>query len=331
MRSQRTKGDVGLKKTDKKRPSKIAGSGKLITPRVVVVGSVAQDIIHTPFESTDLILGGSAIHFSNAGSFFSTIGVVGVVGDDYPLPKIEFLKRRGVDLSGITVTPGKSFLWEGRYLENFLARETIRTEVGVFADFNPILPVHFREPRILFLAAIHPDLQWSVLQQVREPKLVAIDTFKLWIDIARDQFLKVLKKADLLFVNDDEVRWLTGEHNLFKGAKALRKFGPDWIVVKKGEHGSFLFGEKGVFLSSTYPVTEVIDPTGAGDAYAGGMMGFLASQAQINETSLRRAMSWASVVGSYYVEGFGIDGLKRVTKSQLQKRHRDFCKMVAIP
>ena len=316
--------------TAPKRRASRSSSSKT-TPDVVVVGSVALDIVHTPFASTDLVLGGSAVHFSNAASFFARVGMVGVVGKDYPLAQLEFLRRRKVDLSGVAVVPGKSFLWEGRYLENFLARETIRTEVGVFADFRPVLPEHFRAANVLFLAAIHPDLQWSVLQQVNKPKLVAVDTFKLWIDVARDMFLKVMKRADLLFVNDDEVRWLTGEHNLFKGAKALRRLGPKWIVVKKGEHGSFLFSDRGVFLSGTYPVFEVVDPTGAGDAYAGGMLGYLASQARLNEATLRRAMTWASVVGSFYVEGFGPDGLKNVTRAQLQKRHREFCRMVALP
>lgn len=308
-----------------------AAAGKLSVPGVVVVGSVAQDIVHTPYASTGLVLGGSAVHFSNAASFFTTVGMVGVVGEDYPIAELEFLKRRKVDLSGVAVVPGKSFLWEGRYLDNFLARETIRTEVGVFGDFDPVLPEHFRNTKILFLAAIHPDLQWSVLQQVNRPKLVAIDTFKLWIDVARAPFMKIVKKADLLFVNDDEVRWLTGEHNLFKGAKALRRLGPQWIVVKKGEHGSFLFSERGVFLSSTYPVFDVVDPTGAGDAYAGGMLGFVASQPRINEAALRQAMIWASVVGSFYVEGFGADGLKNVRLSELRKRHADFTRMVALP
>lgn len=305
-------------------------SGKPSVPGVVVVGSVAMDIIHTPFASSGLVLGGSAVHFANAASFFTTVGVVGVVGDDYPLDKLGFLKRRNVDLSGVTVVSGKSFLWEGRYLDNFLARETVRTEVGVFSNFNPVLPGHFRNTKILFLAAIHPDLQWSVLQQVNQPKLVAIDTFKLWIDVARTQFVKVVKKANLLFVNDDEVRWLTGEHNLFKGVKALRRLGPHWIVVKKGEHGSFLFSDRGIFLSNTYPVLDVVDPTGAGDAYAGGMLGFLASQSRLNEAALRRAMSWASVVGSYYVEDFGPEGLIKVKPSELRKRYSDFLRMVAL-
>jgi cytidine kinase len=300
-------------------------------PNLVVVGSVAQDILHTPFASTGLVLGGSAVHFSNAASYFTTVGMVGIVGDDYPLASLDFLRKRQVEMSGVETVPGKSFLWEGRYLENFLQRETIRTELGVFADFDPVLPEHYRHPKILFLAAIHPALQLAVLKQVARPKLVAIDTFKLWIDVAKAEFLRVLKKCDLFFVNDDEVRWLTGDHNLFTGAQALRKLGPKWIVVKKGEHGSFFVGEKGIFLSHTYPVMKVVDPTGAGDAYAGGLLGYLASQPRITETEIRRAMGWASVVGSFYVEGFGPDGLKTKTPSQLQKRYREFLTTCAIP
>jgi cytidine kinase len=328
VRRQRTQGDVTLNEPVSRRR---ASAAEHPVPGVVVVGSVAMDIVHTQFASSGLVLGGSAVHFANAASFFTTVGVVGVVGEDYPLAQLDFLKRKKVDLSGVAVVPGKSFLWEGRYFDNFLARETIRTEVGVFSDFNPVLPEHFKNTKILFLAAIHPDLQWAVLQKVNRPKLVAIDTFKLWIDVARAQFMKVVKKANLLFVNDDEVRWLTGEHNLFKGVKALRRLGPQWIVVKKGEHGSFLFSDRGLFLSSTYPVHDVVDPTGAGDAYAGGMLGFLASQPRIHEAALRRAMSWASVVGSFYVEDFGPEGLKKVKPAELRKRHADFLRMVALP
>jgi sugar/nucleoside kinase (ribokinase family) len=318
-------------KTIRKAKPAAGVAGRLEHPELIVVGSVAQDILHTPFASTDLVLGGSAVHFSNAASFFSRVGVVGVVGDDYPLGQLDFLRKRRVDLGGVGVVPGKSFLWEGRYGDNFLSRETIRTEVGVFADFKPNLPQSFRSPKILFLAAIHPELQLSVLKQVERPKLVACDTFKLWIDIARKDFMKVLKQSDLFFVNDDEVRWLTGEHNLFKGATALRKLGPKWIIVKKGEHGSFVVGEKGIFLSHTYPVWNVVDPTGAGDAYAGGVLGYLTKAGKLTETEMRRAMGWASVVGSFYVEGFGPDGLRQKKFSELQKRYRDFSKMCLIP
>ncbi|MBU0507274.1 sugar kinase [bacterium] len=302
-----------------------------IPPSLVVVGSVALDILHTPHGSAGPVLGGSAVHFSNAASFFTTVGVVGVVGDDYPHKELEFLRRRRVDLSGVESQQGQSFLWEGRYLDGFVARETIRTELGVFADFHPILPEHYRKPRILFLAAIHPGLQQSVLKQVERPRLVAIDTFKLWIDVARKEFLKVVKQTDLLFVNDDEVRWLTGEHNLIKGAQTLHKMGPRWIVVKKGEHGSFLSGPQGVSLTCAFPVNHVVDPTGAGDAYAGGMLGYLAAQKTMSDASFRQAMAWASVVGSFYVEGFGPDGLKDVSRTVLNRRYREFRKMVTLP
>jgi sugar/nucleoside kinase (ribokinase family) len=312
---------------DKKR--KQAATQK--QPNLVVVGSVALDILHTATASSGLVLGGSAVHFTNAASFFTSVGVVGVIGDDYPQGELAFLKKRGADFSGVDMRSGKSFLWEGRYARDFLSRETIRTELGVFADFKPVLPAHFRKPKVLFLAAIHPQLQWDVLQQVERPKLVAIDTFKLWIDTAKPEFLKVLKRCDLLFVNDDEVRWLTGEHNLLKGSQKLRKLGPQWIVVKKGEHGSFVVGEQGMFLSHTFPVPHVIDPTGAGDAYAGGLLGYLASCPRINETEIRRGMGWASVIGSFYVEGFGVDGLKQQTRSAVTKRYRDFVKLFTVP
>ena len=296
-----------------------------------MVGSVAQDILHTATASTGKVLGGSALHFANAASYFVPVGVVGIVGDDYPLDDLNFLRKRGVDLSGVVKAPGDSFLWEGRYTADFLERETIRTELGVFADFKPLLPEHYRKPKVLFLAAIEPRLQLDVLKQVERPKLVATDTFKLWIDIARKDFLKVLKQSDLFLCNDYEVQWLTGEHNLFKGARALRKMGPKWLIVKKGEHGSFFVGENGMFLSHTFPITNVIDPTGAGDAYAGGLLGYLSRSRTINEKELHRAMGWASVIGSYYVEGFGPDGLKDKKFADLDKRYRQFRKLFEIP
>lgn len=317
----------GLKEVKNlKRPAKAGATKK--SPDVVVVGSVALDVLHTPFASTETpVLGGSALHFANAASLFARVGVVGVVGDDYPMSELEFLTRRNVDLSGVSVLPGKSFLWEGRYGEHFLSRETIRTELGVFESFNPVLPESYLNPKILFLAAIHPALQHAVLRQVQRPKLVAIDTFKLWIDVARKDFLRVLKQSDLLFVNDDEVRWLTGEHNLFKGAAALRKLGPKWVVVKKGEHGSFVVGERDTYLSNTFPVLEVVDPTGAGDAFAGGLLGSLAGERQVTSSALRRAMAWASVIGSFYVEGFGPAGLRDKTRADVERRYRQFVRM----
>lgn len=312
-------------------PRQTPGSQRKTTPRVVVVGSVALDILHTHTISTGLVLGGSATHFANAASFFASVGMVGVVGDDYPHDAVKFLHKRGVDFSGVETVPGRTFLWEGRYSKDFLSRETIRTDLGVFADFKPRLPSHYRKAKILFLAAIHPELQLRVLKLMEQPKLIAVDTFKLWIDTARSDLLKVLKRSNLLFINDDEVRWLTGEHNLLKGAAILRKWGPKWVIVKKGEHGSFLVGERGLYLSSTHPVEEVIDPTGAGDAYAGGVLGYLAENGAVNETQLKRAMSWASVIGSFYVEGFGPDGLKDRTKADLRKRYLQFQKMVTLP
>lgn len=318
-------------KCDLKRSPTSAKSRVISAPELIVVGSVAQDILHTATASTGKVLGGSAIHFANAASFFARVGIVGVIGEDYPLKALDFLRKRNVDLSGIVVAKGESFLWEGRYSADFLERETIRTELGVFADFKPLLPDHYRRPKVLFLAAIEPRLQLSVLKQMERPKLVATDTFKLWIDIARKDFLKVLKQSDMFLCNDYEVQWLTGEHNLFKGAQALRRMGPKWLIVKKGEHGSFLVGEQGIFLSHTYPVSTVTDPTGAGDAYAGGILGYLSKCRAITEREIHRAMGWASVIGSFYVEDFGPDGLWRNKFSDIQKRYRDFRRLFEIP
>jgi len=301
------------------------------TPSLVVVGSVALDILHTPNGSAGPVVGGSAVHFANGASFFADLGIVGVIGDDYPTNELDFLRKRRVNLSGLEVRHGTSFLWEGRYSEGFVSRETIRTELGVFADFQPRLPENYRKPRILFLGAIHPGLQQRVLKQVKRPRLVAIDTFKLWIDVARAEFMNIVKQTDLLLVNDDEVRWLTGEHNLLKGTRALHRFGPRWVVVKKGEHGSFLSSPHGLHLTPAFPVESVVDPTGAGDAYAGGMLGYLAALRSLSDIEFRRSLYWASVVGSFYVEGFGPDGLKDVKRAELTRRHRKLRAMAALP
>jgi len=303
---------------------------KKVTPDLVVVGSVALDILHTPRVTTRKLPGGSAIHFANAASLFCSAGVVGVVGEDYPHEKIHFLHERGVDFSGLETGAGKTFLWEGRYSEDFNSRETIRTELGVFAEFNPKIPAHFRRPRVLFLAAISPALQLSVLNQVEEVRLVALDTFKLWIDTRRDGLLDVIRRVDLFFLNDEEVRWLTGERSVLKGAQMIREMGPKWVVVKRGEHGSFLLSEKGLFLVPPYPVEEVVDPTGAGDAFAGGVLGYLAAQSRFYDSTFRRALCWGSVVGSFYVEGFGPDGLRNTTKTALGARFREYQKMIQV-
>ncbi|MBK6910108.1 MAG: sugar kinase [bacterium] len=314
-----------------KATSKIRRLNGAMAPDVVVVGSVAVDVLHTPTVEGKVVLGGSAFHFSNAASRFASVGMVGAVGEDYPFEQAEFLRRRGVGFHGVEVKPGQTFLWEGRYHEGFRTRETIRTELGVFEHFSPNLPDSYRHPKILFLAAIEPRLQLDVLKQVKRPKLVAIDTFKLWIDIARQDFLKVLKQVDLLFVDEFEARWLTEASSLTAAAKQLRTMGPKWVIVKKGEHGSFLLGPGGMHMAQTYPVQEVVDPTGAGDSYAGALLGYLAACPTVNDVNMRRGMQWASVVGSFYVEGFGPDGLKDRSRADLIKRHDELAAMTRVP
>ncbi|MCL4304614.1 sugar kinase [bacterium] len=301
------------------------------SPDVVVVGSVAIDILHTPVVEGKVVLGGSAFHFANAASRFASVGLVGAVGEDYPFEQAEFLRRRSVDFHGVEVKQGQTFLWEGRYHEGFRTRETIRTELGVFEHFSPKLPENYRQPDILFLAAIEPRLQIEVLKQVKRPQLVAIDTFQLWIDIARKDFMKVLKQVDLLFVDEYEARWLTEASSLIGAARELLKFGPKWVIVKKGEHGSFLASSRGMFMTQTYPVEEVVDPTGAGDSYAGGLLGYLAACEKITDVNFRRGMQWASVIGSFYVEGFGPEGLKDRSREELVERHRALAAMTQVP
>lgn len=303
---------------------------KAAEPQVVVVGSVAVDVLHTPSVEGKVVLGGSAFHFANAASRFASVGMVGAVGEDYPFEQAEFLRRRKVDFGGVEVKPGQTFLWEGRYHEGFRTRETIRTELGVFEHFAPTLPASYRQPDILFLAAIEPRLQLEVLRQVKRPKLVAIDTFQLWIDIARNDFMKVLKQVDLLFVDEFEARHLTGADSLIRAARDLQSFGPKWVIVKKGEHGSFLASPNGLFMTQPFPVEQVVDPTGAGDSYAGTLLGYLAAAKTINETNIRRGMQWASVVGSFYVQGFGPDGLKDRSRDELIDRHKALLAMTQV-
>jgi sugar/nucleoside kinase (ribokinase family) len=297
---------------------------------ILCVGSVALDHLETPFGHAEEVLGGSAVFFGAAASLLTPVQMVGVVGSDYPMEKLRFLQTRGVDLSGIETAEGESFRWKGRYSYDLNNRDTIWTRLGVFAHFRPRIPEHFRDTRVVFLGNIDPVLQLDVLEQVRRPDLIACDTMNFWIDGSRDALLRLLEKVHILMVNDAEARQLADEPNLLQAARWIQARGPRWVVVKKGEHGAILFGRDSIFFVPGYPLEKVFDPTGAGDAFAGGFVGYLAWSGGRDEEDFRRAMVYGSALGSYAVEAFGIDRLLTLGADELADRIRQFRDMTAF-
>jgi sugar/nucleoside kinase (ribokinase family) len=299
---------------------------------LLVVGSVALDSVETPFGVANDVLGGSANFFAAAASLFCNVQMVGVVGSDYPLGALDFLSERGVDLSGVEQVEGESFRWSGVYSYDLNSRETKETRLGVFADFKPRIPETFRQAEWVFLGNIHPDLQHDVLNQVDKPRFVAMDTMNFWINNpdTRDSLINLLGRIDLLMVNDTEARELTGDHNLLRAARWIHERGPSLVVVKKGEHGATLYCRDFCFFAPGYPLEEVFDPTGAGDAFAGGFMGYLARCGEINGEDLRRAMVHGSALGSFAVEKFSVDRLRNLTATEVHERVRAFRDLTAF-
>jgi sugar/nucleoside kinase (ribokinase family) len=299
---------------------------------LLVVGSVALDTVETPFGVANDVLGGSANFFSAAASLFCNVQMVGVVGSDYPIADLDFLTKRGVDLSGVEQVEGESFRWAGVYSYDLNSRETRETRLGVFADFKPRIPEGFRQAQWVFLGNIHPDLQHDVLDQVQKPRMVAMDTMNFWINNpeTRESLLRLLKRVDLIMVNDTEARELTGDHNLLRAARWIHKHGPTMVVVKKGEHGAILYTPDFIFFAPGYPLEEVFDPTGAGDAFAGGFMGYLARSGSTDPDDLRRGMVYGSALGSFAVEKFSVDRLRDLTAHEVQERVRAFRDLTAF-
>ena len=299
---------------------------------LLVVGSVALDTVETPFGVAKDVLGGSANFFSAAASLFCNVQLVGVVGSDYPVDELQFLAKRGVDLSGLEQVEGESFRWAGVYSFDLSSRETRETRLGVFADFKPRIPDSFRKAEWIFLGNIQPDLQHEVLDQLESPKLVAMDTMNFWINNpdTRESLMRLLKRVDLLMVNDTEARELSGDHNLLRAARWIHEHGPALVVVKKGEHGAILFSRDFIFFAPGYPLEEVFDPTGAGDAFAGGFMGYLARSGTTDPEDLRRAMIYGSALGSFAVEKFSVDRLRTLTADEVQQRVRAFRELTAF-
>ncbi|HTZ75723.1 MAG TPA: PfkB family carbohydrate kinase [Candidatus Aquilonibacter sp.] len=298
---------------------------------LLVVGSVAFDAIETPLGKVERTLGGAASYFALAASHFAPVRIVAVVGDDFTKKEEAAFRGRKIDLSGLERATGKSFFWSGRYSLNMNERTTLATELNVFADFRPTLPDPYRDSKFVFLGNIDPTLQRSVLQQMRQkPKVAALDTMNYWISGTPEALRQALKDIHILMINDDETRQLTGEHNLLRAAKAVFKMGPRTLVIKRGEHGALMIHEKFIFSVPAFPLEEVRDPTGAGDSFAGGFMGYLASVGRINDKTLRSAMVYGSVVGSFTVESFGVERLASVTRREIAARARHFSKLTAF-
>ena len=291
---------------------------------VLVVGSVAFDTIETPFGKRDRALGGSATFFSASASFFTPVEIVAVVGEDFGEDEFAFLRSRKVGLSGLTRAKGKTFHWQGSYGFDLNTANTIATHLNVFQSFAPDLSPELRRVRHLFLGNIDPELQWSVLQQVENPRLVAADTMNFWIGGKPEQLKRTLSKVDILLINDAEARMLSGEHNIVKAAKAIMGFGPKRLVIKRGEYGALLFDGDHVFAAPAFPLPALFDPTGAGDSFAGGFFGTLSRAEEINSRVFRQATIVGSVMASFAVEQFSIDRFRTLTPAEIRGRYREF-------
>lgn len=295
---------------------------------VVVVGSISLDTVETPYGKVVDTLGGSTTFFVCAASYFAPVKIVGVVGEDFPMNDIDFLKKRGADFSGLQVLPGKTFKWGGKYLENMNIRETLFTELNVFESFNPVLPESYKDTPYVFLANIQPDLQINVRRQVNNPKFVAMDTMNFWISGMLSELKAALTYVDLLTINDQEVQELSGENNVIKGARKILGMGPKALIIKRGEFGAGLVTNNSSFWIPAYPLEEFKDPTGAGDTFAGGFMGYLAMTDDVSEMNLRRAIIYGSALASFCVEDFSYYRLKNLTKKEINERYQKIVDMI---
>jgi sugar/nucleoside kinase (ribokinase family) len=291
---------------------------------ILVVGSVAFDSVETPFGKAEKVLGGSASFFSVAASFFVPVNLVGVVGNDFGDKERAAFAGRDIDLAGLEQADGLTFHWGGKYSFDLNSRDTLFTDLNVFQSFQPKIPAAYRQSKQVFLGNIDPELQRGVLDQVERPELVACDTMNFWIDGRLEELKKTLARVDVLLINDAEARQLSGEWNLVKAARAIRAMGPKTLVLKKGEHGVLMFTDQGAFAAPAYPLEEVFDPTGAGDTFAGGFLGYLAGAPARDEATLRRAVVMGSTLASFCVEAFSLDRLLRLTRAEIDERFRLF-------
>ena len=298
---------------------------------LVAVGTVAFDDIETPYGRAEKIVGGACTYISLAASYFVTpVRIVSVVGDDFPAEMLEYMKKRGVDLDGLQIRKGeKSFFWAGKYYRDFNTRDTLDTQLNVLATFDPVLPETYRDTDYLMLGNLTPQVQMRVLDQPqRRPKLVALDTMNFWMNTALNDLLEVLKKVDVLTINDEEARQLSGETSLVKAAKVIQEMGPKYLIIKKGEHGALLFHRGEIFFAPALPLAEVIDPTGAGDTFAGGFMGWMAQTGDLSFANMKLAIIYGSAMASFCVEKFGIERLKGLTPAMIRNRVQQFADLV---
>jgi sugar/nucleoside kinase (ribokinase family) len=297
---------------------------------VLVVGSVALDSIETPFGRAEEVLGGSASYFGYAASLFTEVRLVGVVGEDFPAEHLDGFRRRGIDITGLVRQPGATFRWRGRYQGAMNVAETLEVHLNVFGEFRPVVPAGYRDTEFVFLANASPQAQLEVRRQMTSARLVVADTMNFWIANEREGVLTLLREVDGLVANDQEVRQLTGVENLVSAAREILRLGPRLVVVKKGEHGSMLVTEAGLFFLAAYPTTQVKDPTGAGDSFAGGMMGYLARAGGVTEEHLRKALAYGTVVASFTVEDFGLRRLAESRLAEVEQRVAELEQMTRL-
>lgn len=297
---------------------------------LVIVGSVAFDTIRTPWGDREKIVGGSGTYCSLAASYFTRPRIVGVVGRDFPRSTLDLLRKRGVDLEGLKTKAGRTFHWEGRYDEDPNKRTTLRTELNVFADFRPAVPARYRASRIVYLANLDPERHDFVLGQFRKPAVLAMDTIRLWIDTRREALLREIGRVQIFFANDEEARLITGEANLIAAGKALVRLGPSLVLLKKGEHGALVFGRDSVFGVPAHPCEHVVDPTGAGDSFAGGFLGYLDKASGLGAKDVRRAAVYGSVLASFAIEDFGIGRFLTLEPGLVEARFRQFRKLTTF-
>jgi sugar/nucleoside kinase (ribokinase family) len=297
---------------------------------LLVIGTLAYDSVETAYDRRVEVLGGSATYFAAAASAFGPLDLVGIVGRDFKKEHLDFLTRRGVDTSGLEIAAGETFRWSGRYEADWNTRRTLSTHLNVLEDFDPKLPERGRKAQYLFLANGEPRVQHKALDQVEHPSFVMADTMNLWIEIAKEPLLHLLRRVDALVLNEEEARMLTGERSLLRAAGAVLGLGPRYVILKKGEHGAFLLSKDVHFSIPAYPVENVVDPTGAGDAFAGGFMGYLAAQGQHDPATLRKAMVFGTVTASFCVEGFSVEGMSSRSRTDVDQRYDELLSIVTV-
>ncbi len=297
---------------------------------ILVVGSIAYDSVETPYGKAENALGGSGLYFSAAASLFSPVNVVGVIGSDFDTNALDFLIKRNVNFDGLYTESGETFRWGGRYHSNMNQRDTLYTYLNVFENFQPVIPNQYKNSKYVFLANIDPELQLDVLNQMNNPDLVVLDTMNFWISGKHEELNRVIKKVNILIINDEELQEFTGEHNIYKAAKSIQKMGPAHLVIKRGEYGALLCSKDQLFFAPAYPLEKVVDPTGAGDSFAGGFVGYLASEKKLSPAILKKAIIYGSAAASFTVEDFSLNNLINLTKNDLDERLDFFRKLVSI-